>query len=403
MFEATALIPPPGSSMALTSSALRAREIGIAAVACAVELLSEQIGSFVMCVYEGDAQLRRPVLDSTQARLFQEPTMDEDDTSFDLWADTVTSLELERGAFLWKTRTPEDGVVELRPVDPRLFIVRRKSVTSPRVIQARINGELQDVTRNVIFIRGWSPIAGAAEGLGKIELHQRPLRTQLAFEEYRGRYVENDGTPGLVLDASGSTPTKVQRDELLQSWAEKSAGPENAGKPAMIWGPVKDVKQLAPDLQQSQATELIQEQVLEVARMMRIYPPELLHAAVQRRPPTNTEQISDMFVRFSCLPRMRRIERRLWMDTELFPDRSVYPRFDVSELLRADWATTATMIHELIQVGAITRNEGRAMLGLPRVDGGDDFQETPVGGAPNNDSTAGGAGDPANPVDEPQE
>jgi hypothetical protein len=59
LFEASALIPAPGSRMALSRHALRAQQIGVAAVACAVELLSEQIGSFVMRVYEGDAEKRR--------------------------------------------------------------------------------------------------------------------------------------------------------------------------------------------------------------------------------------------------------------------------------------------------------------------------------------------------------
>jgi hypothetical protein len=76
----------------------------------------------------------------------------------------------------------------------------------------------------VIFIRGWSPVAGAPQGVSKLELHQPPLQTALKLEEYRGRYLDNDGKPGLVLDASGTSPTKVQRDELLESWAA-SSGP----------------------------------------------------------------------------------------------------------------------------------------------------------------------------------
>jgi hypothetical protein len=76
------------------------------------------------------------------------------------------------------------------------------------------------------------------------------------------------------------------------------------------------------------------------------------------------------------------------MDRDLFPNRKRYPRFDVSELLRADWATTASVIHQLKQVGTITANEGRAYIGLPprrEVPGGDVLQVTPVGGAPNAD------------------
>jgi hypothetical protein len=55
----------------------------------------------------------------------------------------------------------------------------------------------------------------------------------------------------------------------------------------------------------------------------------------------------------------------------------------------------ATVFHQLRQVGVITANEARIPLGFPAIDGGDELQETPVGGAPN----ANGVG----PVETPEE
>jgi hypothetical protein len=123
---------------------------------------------------------------------------------------------------------------------------------------------------------------------------------------------------------------------------------------------------------------------LDVARAWRIYPPDLLHAAIGRRPlPVSAEVWADLFLRFSMLARFRRVERAISADRDIFPDPRQYARFDVDELLRGDITTIASMIHELVQVGVMNPNEGRSKIGLPPRPGGEKFQETPVGGAPN--------------------
>lgn len=397
LFEASALIPPPGSKMSLTGTALRAQQLGVAAVACAVQLVSESLGIPVMRVYEGDASERQLVLKAPQAAILQNPA--EGDTSFDLWCDTSVSIELEQGAFLWKNIDRSLGgsrqVMELIPVDPRLFSVERKKTNAPRVIKAKVDGVLKDVTDQVIFIKGWSPVAGAAAGLSKLELHRTPLDNALKFEEYKGRYFDNDGSPGIVLDASGQFPDHLQREELLNSWAARHSG--QPGKPGLIWGDVKDVKQIAPTLEQAQAADLANAVALEVARMWRIFPAELVHAALGRpQPPKSAELWADIFLRFSLLHRMRRIERAVSADPDLFPSTGRgarrYSRFDVDELLRGDITTIASMIHSLKQVGVMTANEGRAKVGLPRSNdpNADKLLITPVGGAPN----PAGANDP---------
>jgi HK97 family phage portal protein len=389
LFEASALIPPPGSRMALTGTALRAQQLGVAAVSCAVQLVSESLGIPVMRVYTGDAEKRRPLLNAPQAQLFQEPA--EGDTSFDLWQDVSTSIELEQGAFLWKNMDPKTReVYELVPMDPRFFTVTRPQANAPRVIKARIDGIAdRDVTDKVIFIRGWTPVPGGAAGLSKLMLHDLPLRNALKLEEYKGRYFDNDGTPGVILDASGSNPTRVQREELLESWAQRHSG--QPGKPGMIWGDVKGVEWPSPTLEQAQAVDLANAVALDVARMWRIYPAELLHAVLGRpAPPKSAELWADLFLRFSLLHRMRRIERAISADRDVFPDRKQYARFDIEELLRGDIATIAAMIHDLVQVGVLNPNEGRAYLGKGPRPGGDKYLETPVGAKANSNAADGG-------------
>lgn len=377
LFESTALIPLPGSPEAELVS-LREPAIRVAAVACAVRLVSETIASFVLRTYTGDASERRPVLDSPQAVLFQEPTVDATFTSFDIWSDVITGCELGEDAFLWKVKSRQNEVLELYPVDSAYFLVERQKGSFAKTIKARIEGETRDVTRNVIHVRSWSPLPGELRGAATPKIHRSSLSAARSYDVFRGRYFDNDQMPGLVIEMPGK-PTKQQRDDILSEWARRHAGAQNAMRPGLVWGGMK--LHFNSSMREAQGAESAEVIVRDVGRMFRIYPVELLHVAIARQVPT-VELVSDMFVRFTLLSRMRRLERALAADRDLFPDRSLYPRFDVTEFLRGDQATLATVIHNLVQSGVLTKNEGRAMFGLPPIEGGDVLQETPVGGAP---------------------
>ena len=61
-------------------------------------------------------------------------------------------------------------------------------------------------------------------------------------------------------------------------------------------------------------------------------------------------------------------ERKLYKPSE---KNSIDVRFDTSVLLRADKASLASYYNTLFQIGAITTNEIRMNLDLPKIDDGD--------------------------------
>ena len=397
-FAGSDFIPPPGSEAAAAVGGGRhARDLAVASVGNAVRLVSETIASFVMRIYEGHGSERRPVMSAHHAQLFQDPA--EGDSSFDLWADTVTSLELDRHAFLWKVRG-DRRVMELIPVDPANFRVRRARATEPKVIEARVNGRIEDVTTRVIHIRGWAAVPGV-EGVSTLQQHRRAFSAASAYDDYRGRYFENDAAPGIIIEHPGR-PDRTQRRELLAAWARRHGGPQNAGRPGIIWGGVK-VSRFTPTMRDTQAAEMSDAIARDVARAFRIFPPELIHATAGGKMPATAELVSDLFLRFSLLGRMRRIERALAADRDLFRDWRRYPRFDTSEFLRADYRTMAGVFHDLVQVGILTPDEGRAGLGYaPLPDGiGQKVNWPPVGGT--SPAKGGGGEQPADDDDEDEE
>jgi HK97 family phage portal protein len=382
LFEGSGLIPRPGSPDIVMDGAYHAAAIEVDAVACALGLLSESIGSFSMRTYSGgDGADRQPVKNAWQNRLFQEPGNGY--SPFDLWADTVCSLELEKAAFLWKTVGRSNRVVELYPVDARYFRVTRKSPSEPREIKARIDGRLEDVSDQVVYIRSWSP-SPSSEGASNLELHHRSFRQAIALEEYTGSYFDNNGAPGIVLTVPGS-PDRAERKAMLESWEKRHARARNAGKPGLLWGGMT-AERLGDNLKDAQTAELTAAIVRKVARIFRIYPADLLHqelAEGKGKGAATAALLSDIFFRFSLMPRLARITSTIALDRDIYPNPAHFPAFDTAALVHADFATAADKAHNLVQSGVLTKNEGRGIIGFAPVPGGDTFQETPVGGAPN--------------------
>lgn len=374
--------PPPSAATRGITSAGVPFGVEVPAIACAVRLVSETIAGFVMRTYRGVAEQRQPVHDTWQAELFQDPAPDEYASSFTLWEDVVTSIELYSGAFLRKLKA-RGRVVALEVLDPECMRVSRAGGPhGPRRVEGWVDRRRVDLTDEVIYIRGFSPIPAAAEGVGTTRLHRSSIRGARDYEEFRGRYFASDATPGIVLTHPGN-PTAPQRTEILRAWVRRHSGPQGRLLPGMVWGGM-GVQQLQATMRDSQATELADAIVRDVAREFRIFPPALLHAAVDSNAGiVSAEATADMFMRFSLQGRMRRIERALAADTDLFPDRSMYPRFDTTEFTRGDIATMASKVHQLVQVGVMSPNEGRSELGYPPHPDGDQLQITPVGGAPN--------------------
>jgi HK97 family phage portal protein len=397
LFELSAFIPRPGSTDAILQGPLRTPAIMVAAVACAVRLVAESLACCQITTGVGSGMSWVPKPNSWQASLFADPAPVEGWTPYDLVSDTASAVELAGHSFLWKAKGPNGRVSEIYPIDPDYVRVTRKDGlgrSGPKMIQARVEGQLRDITEDVVHIRGWSPLP-AVDGTSTTGLHRKPLLIAQQFDEFRGRYFANDGLPGIILNVQGQ-PTKNQRRDILESWVKRHGGVRQANRPGIVWGGTT-VEKLDTDLQKAQAADVADSITRDVARMFKIIPLEMLHATVRVFEPP--ESLRDKFSLLTLKPRSRRIEAALYADRDLFPDRrasGVRPRLDMSEFLYGDVLTTSTIVHDLVQVGVLTQNEGRALMGLPPSSDprADVLQQTPVGGAPNAEGDpSGGSSD----------
>ena len=91
-----------------------------------------------------------------------------------------------------------------------------------------------------------------------------------------------------------------------------------------------------------------------------------------------------MLTTFALGPILTAIDQALSGD-HLFPEGSeLFAETLADGLLKPDMKTRYEAYRLARQGGWITANELRARENLPPVEGGDEIQQTPVGGAPNN-------------------
>ena len=104
------------------------------------------------------------------------------------------------------------------------------------------------------------------------------------------------------------------------------------------------------------------------------------------------DQDFQRFLQADLGPRLRRIELACKRDPDLFPSSSgLFPEFLTAAALRPSLTTRSSAYVDLIQAGVLTQNEARALENLAPKDGGDELQQTPVGGAPNLVTSQGAA------------
>lgn len=361
--------------------------VGIATIAEAIRQPATLIAGLPLDVYDvsQDRKTRTLSRGKWQNRLLDQP--DPNRSGFDFWSDLSSHVDGYGNAYALKIR---DGarVTALLLLDPDHMGIEVDSRTQARTYcYHREDGvKIEIPGGNIIHVRGWDP-CGEPQAMSPVDRHRNAIGKIQARSQFEERFLRNDARPGVVIKMP-TMITREQAQEFLDLWNAHYGGSGNVGKTAVLGGGA-DISTLPISLRDSQFVEAEQFNVSEIARIYN-WPPELLGENSSR---PFVEEMAKV-VRLYLMPRIQRIEAAFGDDPDLFGATSKFrPFFDVSELLRGDAATMASVFHQLVQVGVMTPNEARIPLGLSPVDGGDELQATPVGGAPN--SPGGAPPDPS--------
>ena len=352
--------------------------MGIPAAFSAVRLIAETVGQLELTVVDTATGEPRPQAPQW-ALLHDRPNA----LMGPFAVQSLLASGMERGnAFLQKIR---DGrqVVELYPLDPRTVTVRvRGGAVTFEVRHPDAPGGMRTLTRTDIIHLPGMLLDDPVVGVSPVEVHANEIGAEIALHEFKGRFFSNDATPGGLIVKGPQDPD--QRRELREAWEARHRGSAKAHSMGLLWGDM-DYRQIGVNAADAALIEALQYTAQDTARIYRV-PLSLINGADGES--KNLEAENQRFLQFSLGPRLKRIEDALHLDDDLFPDKQLRPRFDAKVLMRAAIEQRYNAYRLARQGGWVTANEIRSWENLPAVDGGDEIQQTPVGGAPNPDTGA---------------
>lgn len=265
-------------------------------------------------------------IETEKPRWLTNPTPDLD---FVAWCgQTLTSDLLAGNAYHFKVYRA--GVLqELIPLDPAKVQVLRVNGRK----WYRVNGVDVDPF-NILHIPAVM-YPGADVGYAPVEAARQSIGSGLAAQEYAARFLDQDSTPGGVIEVPTDMPPEKTR-EMARSWARKHAGKNKTGLPGVLVGGAT-WKQTAVTNEQAQFLESRGFTAAEIAAQMFLIDPADLGIGVQGTSLTyaNLTERNLRRVQVTFLPWIVRLERAL---SSLLPP-GEYVKFNVNGLLRGDMKT----------------------------------------------------------------
>lgn len=375
------------SGKAVTASSA----LGLAPYWRGVTLLAGAIGGLPLKVYRPTTDGRAEVSRTSRpwTLLHDVPNALRQMAADEFWSIVVGHLETWGNSFVWKERGGDGRVSRLWPQDPSRWTVGLAKDGSRRYVFDN-NQDDPFTDHDILHFRGQS--LDGVLGYSPVQIHRQTLGTELARQEFGGRFWQNDASPGVVL----VHPNKLSGeavDRMKAKWDQHHKGPANKRKTAVL-GEGVEIKQLTMPLDDAQYVEQARLSATQQALILGV-PPHMLAGDSGGNSMTysNVEGYSLDFLKWSLAPRLVRIQNAVTHDPDIMPA-TWFAEFDPGAILRA---TTKESYDALAIARWMTVDEKRKKSGLPPLpDGKGEVLDTGMVGPKEDDQSAGNA-----PGDEP--
>lgn len=291
----------------------------------------------------------------------------EDQTALEFWESMVAWMVTTGNAYSEKVESGR-RLVALQPM-ASTHCQPFRDADNVLKYAFRDRGKTEILPREKVFhLRGFG--FGGDIGLSPIRFGVQAFGSAIALDEATGKLYGNGLQASGVL-TSDKTLEKDQREQL-QKIMEKFVGSSNAGKLMVLEAGLK-YDRLAMSPLDAQMLENKRFSVEEICRWWGMPPIIIGHAAQgQTMWGSGVEQILLSWLTLGIDPLCDRIEARIKKQL-IRPNgnRRRYAEFNREALLQMDSKSKAAFLSTMTQNGLMTRNEGRAKLNLPRMDGGD--------------------------------
>lgn len=311
--------------------------------------------------------------DSILARTLQNPN--EWSTGHELIRATVSEYLLHEDS-LWLTVPSQDGwTIAVIPHD---WITPKTrdglEVDYIKVKSSFMGGEVRLKPEDYIRFVGWSPY-GSASSSSRIESLKQILSEQISAWNFRNGVWKNGGRVTQWISRPADTPWgEGARDRFAESWKNKFAGDngtDTGGTPLLEDGMRLETATFnAREAQWAEATKLSRE---DVCAVYHVNPGLIYHtdATTYASAKDNARALySD-----TLAPILDMLEERInaFLVPRLGLDNTHYCEFDLDAKLQGSFEERAQVMQSSVGAPWMTRNEARAMLNLPAIDGGDEL------------------------------
>jgi HK97 family phage portal protein len=280
------------------------------------------------------------------------------------WQQTLISLLIDGNAFIRVFRDPNTGdVLNLMTLDPMKVEVKRTAVGQKRF---NYEGEGRSLDSNeVLHITGSLLMPGQVRAASPVDKLKENLGLAMALENFAARFFGQGTQTSGVITYPGQL-TKEQADNLGRSFDNAHKGYKRSHRTGILSGGAQFVKTAAnPD--EAQMLDSRRLAVEDIARAYRV-PLNMIGLAEKGAQSYNSnEQNAIAFVTHTLRPWIVKLEDAF---SALLPNKA-YIDFNVSELLRGDFATRVAGYSTALQSGWMTINEVRKIEDLRPVTDGD--------------------------------
>lgn len=283
-------------------------------------------------------------------------------TSFEFREWLGLQLALTGNAFVWVSRNPLGQPIELIPLAQHSVTVLTNTFGEV-AYRLNVTGQPAYTQKNIWHLKGAS--WDGASGLNPQWLAANAIALAGDLEMFGSQLFRNGSRPSGLLTTE-QVLSKAQQLELMEAWHLQNSGISNAHKTAVISNGLK-FQQMQTNANDAQFIESRRYETEEICRVMRVDPLMIqqatnsaAYASVEQRFLSHLQNtLGPWFERFT-----QSVEANLLTRVE---QESFRCHLDTRALLRTNAIDQSSYINTMVTAGVMTRNEGRELAGMDRV------------------------------------
>lgn len=241
-------------------------------------------------------------------------------------------------------------------------------------VRTPYGGEVKLQDGDFLRFAGWSP-SGSASTSSRIEALKQILSEQISAWNFRNGVWKNGGRVTQWISRPADTPWgEDARKRFAESWKSKFSGDngtDTGGTPLLEDGMrLEQTSFNAREAQWAEATKLSRE---DVCAVYHVNPGLIYHTDAQTY--ASAKDNARALYSDTLAPLLDMLEERInaFLVPRLGLDNTHYCEFDLDAKLQGSFEERAGIMQSSVGAPWMTRNEARAMLNLPAIDGGDEL------------------------------